>query len=82
MKDKLVSLIGDKLNYLNVTIDDVFISKEGNVTSLNVVIDSDEIIDIGKVTEATKIINPIVDGAKLADVDVLDIYSKEKGDVE
>ena len=41
-----------------------------------------EVIDVEKITLATKIINPILDKTNLLnDVEVLDIHSKEKGDI-
>ena len=51
---------------------------------MNICIDSKkERIDVEKITEITKIINPIVDESDIVsknDIDVVDIYSKEKGD--
>ena len=42
---------------------------------------SDSVIDVEKITLATKIINPILDKTNLLDdIDVLDIHSKEKGE--
>ena len=48
----------------------------------NIVLDSDEIIDLNKVTEASRIINKIMDenDSLLEDADELDIFSKEKGE--
>ena len=42
----------------------------------------DEVIDLDKITEASRIINKIMDEAREIeqDYDELDIYSKEKGD--
>ena len=42
----------------------------------------DEVIDLNKITEASRIINKIIDEnlEVLDDADELDIYSKEKGD--
>lgn len=80
MKEKLIKLVGNKLEELNVFIYDVYEEKKGNIKTLYIVLDSDEIIDLDKVTLATDILNPIVDENILTDdIDVLDIYAKEKG---
>ena len=80
MKEKLIKLVGNRLEDLNVFIDDVYEEKKGNIKTLYIVLDSDEIIDLDKVTLATDILNPIVDENILTDdIDVLDIYAKEKG---
>lgn len=80
MKDKLVELVGDKLDALHVFIDDVYEEKKGTIKTLYIVLDSNNIIDLDTVTKATDILNPIVDNAGMCDdIDVLDIYAKEKG---
>lgn len=80
MKEKLIKLVGNKLDELNVFIYDVYEEKKENIKTLYIVLDSDEIIDLDKVTLATDILNPIVDENILTDdIDVLDIYAKEKG---
>ena len=45
------------------------------------IFDSEEVIDLNKVTEASRIINKIMDTNNNLpeDIDELDIYSKEKG---
>lgn len=82
MKTKIRELVNEDIKDLNVFVDDAFISEEEGQKSLNIVLDSDEIIDLNRVTEASRIINKIIDkhDELLEDVDVLDIYSKEKGD--
>ena len=82
MKTKISELVNESIKDLNVFVDDAFTSEEEGQKILNVVLDSDEIIDINRVTEASRIINKIIDKHEelLEDVDVLDIYSKEKGD--
>ncbi len=80
MKEKLINLVGDKLESLNVFIDNVYEEKKGSIKTLYIVLDSEDIIDLDTVTKATDILNPIVDEAGLCkDIDVLDIYAKEKG---
>ena len=66
---------------LNVHVDDSFMSNEEGKKVLNIVLDSEDIIDLNKVTDASRIINKIMDTHEelLQDCDELDIYSKEKG---
>ena len=68
--------------FLNVFVDDAFISEEEGKKIFNIVLDSDEVIDLNKITDASRIINKIVDSNEevLEDCDELDIYSKEKGE--
>lgn len=84
MKDKIKVLLDDKIKELNVFIDDAFISTEEGEKILNIVLDSDEIIDLNRVTEASRIINKIMDEHEdlLQDCVELDVYSKEKGEIE
>ncbi len=84
MKDKIKVLLDDKIKELNVFIDDAFISTEEGKKILNIVLDSDEIIDLNRVTEASRIINKIMDEHEdlLQDCVELDVYSKEKGEIE
>lgn len=81
MKEKVEALINDAIKPLNLTVSDVYYSNEEGVKSLNIELDSNEIIDVNRITEATKIINPIMDSNHMVDdVDVLDIHSREVGD--
>ena len=82
MKEKIASLVDDKIKDLNVFVDDAFISTEEGKKVFNIVLDSDEVIDLNKVTDASRIINKIMDANEslLEDSDELDIYSKEKGE--
>ena len=82
MKEKISELVNDKIEYLNVFVDDAFTSEEEGKKLFNIVLDSDEVIDLNKITEASRIINKIMDEHEdlLEDADELDIYSKEKGD--
>ncbi len=84
MKEKIVSLVGDKLDNLKLFIDDVYEEKKGSIKTLYIVLDTHEkkLIDLDTVVKATDILNKIVDDNNLAkDIDVLDIYAKEKGEV-
>ena len=79
MKEKLISMIGNKLDSLNVFVDDVKLVNSNNEKVLEIVLDREEdFIDLKTVVMATRIINPIVDEMKL-DIDSLDVYAKEKG---
>lgn len=81
MKERVISLIGNKLDDLNVYIYDVVYEKEGKNNYLRVVLDSEEIIDIDKVVEATKIIDPLLEKENIIQEKyILDVYAKSKGD--
>lgn len=81
MKEKVSSLVDESIKELNVFVDDAFISTEEGKKIFNIVLDSDEVIDLNRVTEASRIINKIMDSSNLLkEVDELDIYSKEKGE--
>lgn len=81
MKDKILKLVGDKLNGLNLWIDDVYTDKEDGNTFLHIVLDSERVLNIGDVTMATRIINPLLDEIDVIDESyILDVYAKEKGD--
>ena len=82
MKDKIEKLVNEKIKELNVFVDDAFISEEEGKKIFNIVLDSNEVIDLNKITDASRIINKIIDlnESVLEDSDELDIYSKEKGE--
>lgn len=82
MKDKIATLVNDSIKELNVFVDDAYTSEEEGKKIFNIVLDSDEVIDLNKVTDASRIINKIMDENEslLEDIDELDIFSKEKGD--
>ena len=82
MKEKISELVNDSIKDLNVFVDDAFTSTEEGKKIFNIVLDSEEVIDLNKITEASRIINKIIDKSNLLeDIDELDIYSKEKGDI-
>ena len=82
MESKVKALVDDKIKDLGLFVSSVYYSTEEGVKTLNIELDSEEIIDVNKITEATKIINPIMDDNNLCnDIDVLDIHSKERGDM-
>lgn len=85
MLDKVKTLVDDNIKDLGLFVSSVYYSNEEDVKNLNIeldTLDSNKIIDVSKITEATKIINPIMDKNNLCDdIDVLDIHSKEKGEI-
>lgn len=82
MKDEVSLLVSEEIEKLNVFVDDVFISTLEGKKIFNIVLDSDEVIDLDKITEASRIINKKIDASKILDDDIfeVDIYSKEKGE--
>ena len=81
MKEKIIAEIGNKLDDLNLFIDDITYGKVDNENTLTIILDSSEIIPLNKVVMATRIINPILDDANIIDeAYILDIYAKSKGD--
>ena len=82
MKEQISELVDSEIKDLNVFVADAFYKEEEGKKILDIVIDSDTVIDLNLVTEASRIINKIMDkeGSLLAGVDELDIYSKEKGE--
>ena len=84
MKEKVANLVNSSIEDLNVFVDDAFTESVEGKKVFNIVLDSEEIIDLNKITEASRIINKIMDDNSevLEDADELDIYSKEKGDNE
>jgi ribosome maturation factor RimP len=82
MKEKVEKLVNDSIKDLNVFVSDAFIDEEEGKKRFNIVLDSEEVIDLNKITEASRIINKIMDEEQdiLKEIDELDIYSKEKGE--
>lgn len=84
MKKEIASLLDEAIKDLNLFVDDAFISEEEGQKVFNIVLNSSEVIDLNRITDASRIINAIMDKnvSVLEDADVLDIYSKEKGEEE
>lgn len=81
MKEKIVAIIGDKLDELKLNVFDVVYEKENNTNYLRVCLDSNEAIDVNLIVSATKIISPLIDEANLINEEyILDIYGKSKGE--
>lgn len=82
MKEKIINLVEEDIRGLNVFVDDVFVSTEEGKELLNIVLDSEEVIDLNLITEASRIINKLIDQNQVLNDDIyeVDIYSKEKGE--
>lgn len=82
MKDVVASLINSKIESLNMYVSDAFISKVEGKNVFNIVLDSDTVIDLNRITDASRIINDIMDNTDEIEhnYDELDIYSEEKGE--
>ena len=81
MKEKIIEVVGDKLNDLDIWIDEVYSSKEGSINYLHIVLDCKEIMPFSKAVQATRIISPLLDKIDIMDDKyMLDIYAKSKGD--
>lgn len=76
MEEKVKNIISEPLKSLDMTIDSVCFEK----SNLNIVLDSDSVIDLDRIVEASHLINDILDKEDfIKDSYTLDISSKEKG---
>ena len=82
LKETVSQLVDEQIKDLNVYVFDAFTEEVEGKKVFNIVLDSDEVIDLNKITDASRIINKIMDEHEsvLGDIDELDIYSKEKGE--
>lgn len=82
MKEKVIEAVSNKLDKLNCYIEDVRLVSENNIKTLEIVLNSEDLLDINTVTMATRILNPIIDKLDLVEGSyVLDVYAEDK-DVE
>lgn len=82
MLEKVKEKVDSKIRALNLMVSNVYLEEEGKIKTLNVELDSSEGIDLDLITKASEIINPIMDELNLIEGEyVLDIHSKEKGDL-
>lgn len=81
MENKIREIVGNNLDSLGLVIDSVVFEKEGNNDFLRICLDSKKVIDLDLITEASHIINDLIDNS---DLDLenynLDIYGKSKGE--
>ena len=76
MLDKIKKVISKPLSSIGLDIDSINYEK-GN---LNIILDSEDVIDLDKIVEATRIINDILDDKDfIKEKYILDVSSKEKG---
>ncbi len=82
MREQIERLVNDSIKDLNVYVYDVFIEHAEGKKVFNIVLDSEEPIDLNKITDASRIINKIIDENEsvLQGADELDIHSREKGE--
>lgn len=73
---KITKVLEKPLKELNLKIDSI----KYNKGELNIILDSDEIINLDKIVEATNVINKILDENDfIKESYMLDVSSKEKG---
>ncbi len=89
MKEIIEDLVGNKLDDLGIFIDSVTYEKEEGQNFLRIALDSSDAtryIKLDEVVMATRIINKIIDKNDekigIEEEYILDVYAKEKGDVE
>lgn len=82
MEQKVIALIKEPLNKVNIKLCEVEYVKENGMYFLRVIIDKEPFVDVDTCVMATDIINPLID--KLEDefneAYVLDVCSMEKGE--
>jgi len=80
VENKIREIVGNSLDDLDLVIDSVKFEKEGNNDFLRICLDSKKIIDLDLITEASRIINDLIDNSDLELENYnLDIYGKSKG---
>ena len=65
MKEQISELVDDKIKDLNVFVSDAFYSEQEGKKLFNIVLDSEDTIDLNLITEASRIINKIKSKMKL-----------------
>ncbi len=80
MKEEVKKILDPEIKSFNVVIDDVYIETVENRPVLNIVVDSDDVIDLDLITEVSRVINKKIDEGNIIneDFDELDIYAKSK----
>ena len=81
MEEKVKELLKGKLDNLNMVVDSVVLEKENNNLFLRICRDSENVLDLDMIVEATKVIDPIIEKADLiSEKYVLEVYGKSKGE--
>ena len=79
MENKILALIKDELDKINIKVDTIEYEKENGTNFLRIVIDKEGFVTSEDCVSATKIINPILDSANvIEDSYILDVCSKER----
>lgn len=74
--------IEEPMRKMNIIVDSITFEVEGSINFLRIVLDKVNGIDLDTIVLATNVINPIIDTFDFVDDSyILDIISKEKGDV-
>lgn len=82
MEDKIRKLLENEINKAGFVLSEVFYGKEEGVNTLRLVIDKKGYVNINDCVLVNDIVNPILDREDpIDDSYVLDVCSKEKGDV-
>ncbi len=82
MEESVKKLLAGDVEKLGVYIDSVEYVKEGGNNYLRIIIDRDEVIDVDKCVEVTRVISPLLDEADLiSESYILDVCTKEKGEL-
>ena len=82
MEEKIRKLLEEEINKAGFILDDVFYGMDEGVNTLRLVIDKKGYININDCIKVNDIVNPILDKEDpIKDSYVLDVCSKEKGDV-
>ena len=82
MEDKIRLLLEEEINKAGFILDEVFYGMDEGVNTLRLVIDKKGYININDCLKVNDIVNPILDREDpISESYVLDVCSKEKGDV-
>ncbi len=81
MKEKVEELLNSKIEEFGIYVSDAYYEEVEGKKIFNIEVDSDKVIDLDLITEASRVINEVMDNTEevAKDYDELDIYSKEKG---
>jgi ribosome maturation factor RimP len=79
MENKILNLIKEDLEKINIKVDTIEYVKENGTNFLRIVIDKEGFVTSEDCVNATKIINPILDNANVIEESyILDVCSKER----
>ena len=80
VEKEVETIVNDLIKDDNLQVSAIFKEKKEGKYVLNIELDSEGVIDLNRITDASRIINEELDKTDLLkDIDELDIYSKEKG---